>query len=228
MGEPDRQDQHIRVRYDAADRQALKIIQAIRALTAELEARRAGLKSSSGRGIAAAALRRKLINDIDRLTNLVDLAGSLPRTTLHPHTRSTLDGTLDSLRRNLSRSGRALAMDRVRALRGLAEALAHRHEVPMGKSHLLRPQFMRCVAYLTVLVDGLTAEDQEDLKTTAAAVNDLISAERARGLVCSFSGDQDLPPIDLGALDFPILADDPDDTKADALETILRSSPNAA
>lgn len=217
-----------RVRYDAADRQALTIVAAIRALSTELEGRRAQL-AKAGRSVTAASLRRRLTNDIDRLTNLVDLAGSIPRTTLHPHTRLTLDTTLDALRRNLSRCGRALAMDRVRSLRALSETLARRHEVPVGKSHLLRPQFMRCVNYLTILVEGLSAEDQEDLKTTAAAINDLIAAERLRGLIASFGDDSDLPLIDLAALDFPRLPEDAHGPAGrDAFEHILRGARGAA
>lgn len=217
-------------RYDAGDRQALKIIQAIRSLTTDLEGRRAELARSS-RTIKAAALRKRLTNDIDRLANLVDLADTLPRNTLHPHTRNTLDSTLDSLRRNLARTGRALAMERVRALRNIAETLARRKEVPMGKSHLVRPQFMRCVSYLTVLVDALAAEDQEDLKTTAAAINDLIAAERARGLICSFAGDLDLPPIDLSRLKFPLLPQEQaaeEGQSDDAFLASLQSLPSAA
>ncbi len=221
-------DQQTRVRYDAADRQALTIVSAIRSLTSELEGRRAAL-AKAGRTVKGAALRRRLVNDIDRLTNLVDLAGSIQRTTLHPHTKSTLDTTLGSLRRNLSRCGRALAMDRLRNLRDLSEALTHRHEVPMGKSHLLRPQFMRCIAYLTVLVDGLTVEDQEDLHTTAAAINDLIVAERRRGLTSSFANDADLPLIDAAALNFPTLpAGAPQCVEADDLEEIMQSAVGAA
>lgn len=224
---PDREQQG-RVRYDAADRQALTIVTAIRSLTAELEARR-GQLAKAGRSVAAATLRRRLTSDIDRLTNLVDLAGSIPRTTLHPHTRLTLDTTLDALRRNLSRCGRALAMDRIRSLRSLSETLARRHEVPVGKSHLLRPQFMRCVSYLTILVDGLTAEDLEDLKTTAAAINDLISAERFRGMISSFAGDDDLPLIDIAALDFPLLSPEAAaPAVADSFEQVMRGALGAA
>lgn len=224
------EQQQGKVRYDATDRQALTIVTAIRTLTTELEDRRAAL-AAAGPTISAAALRRRLISDIDRLTNLVDLAESLPRTTLHPHTRQTLDGTLDALRRNLSRCGRALAMERVRSLRGLAEALTKRREVPVGKSHLLRPQFMRCVSYLTILVDGLTAEDLEDLKDTAAAINDLITAERLRGLVTSFADDRDLPLIDVAALTFKELPPDPpasDEGRADSFELALRGAMGAA
>ncbi|MGC2856581.1 hypothetical protein ACM64Y_13995 [Novispirillum sp. DQ9] len=215
-------EQQGRVRYDAADRQALTIVTAIRSLTTELETRRVQL-AKAGRTVAGAALRRRLTNDIDRLTNLVDLAGSIPRTTLHPHTRLTLDTTLEALRRNLSRCGRALAMDRVRSLRSLSETLASRREVPVGKSHLLRPQFMRCVTYLTILVDGLTAEDLEDLKTTATAINDLIAAERFRGLIASFGDDHDLPLIDVAGLSFPIVAPD-DGGPADTFEAIMRGA----
>lgn len=221
-------EQQGRVRYDATDRQALTIVTAIRSLTNELEARRAQL-AKAGRTVTGAALRRRLTNDIDRLTNLVDLAGSIPRTTLHPHTRLTLDTTLDALKRNLSRCGRALAMDRIRSLRALSEALARRHEVPVGKSHLLRPQFMRCVSYLTILVDGLTAEDMEDVKTTATAINDLISAEHFRGMIASFGNDTDLPLIDVAALDFPVL---PEETAApvavDSFEQVFQGALGAA
>jgi len=221
-------EQKARVRYDASDRQALTIVGAIRSLTRELEARRAAL-TEAGRTVKAAALRRRLVSDIDRLTNLVDLAGSFPRTTLHPHTKSTLDATLGALRRNLSRCGRALAMDRVRSLRALSETLARRREVPMGKSHLLRPQFMRAVAYLTVLVDGLTAEDMEDLRSTAASINNLIAAEQQRGLTSSFDNDADLPFIDLKSLNFPILPPElPGATEPDSFEQIVRGAIGAA
>jgi hypothetical protein len=221
-------EQQARVRYDASDRQALTIVGAIRSLTSELENRRTAL-TQAGRSVKAASLRRRLVSDIDRLTNLVDLAGSIPRTTLHPHTKTTLDATLDSLRRNLSRCGRALAMDRVRSLRVLSEALTKRREVPMGKSHLLRPQFMRAVAYLTVLVDGLTVEDMEDLRTTAASINHLIAAEQRRGLTSSFDNDADLPFIELQSLNFPIVPSElPGVTEPDSFEQIMRGAVGAA
>lgn len=193
------------MRVEALDRQALDIVQAIRDVATELDRRREALrKGGDDRQLRAAALV-----DIDRLSNLVALATTLRLDALHADTRRTLDTTLDELRHRVSRLGTALTISRVRNLRRVAEVASRRHEIPVGKSFVLRRLFVRYVGYLIGLAEGLTPEHEADVREAAAAINVLILADRQRGVLGSFADDPDLAPIDVTDLTFTALDDDP-------------------
>lgn len=191
----------------ALDRQALFVAQAIRDVAAELEHRREALRGES----EDAALRTRAVDDVDRLANLVSLANSLPLKDLEPNTRRALQETLDELRRRISRLGTALTIGRIRDLRDTAECSASRHEHPLGKSYILRDQFLRYLGYLVGLAEGLTPEHEADVRSAAAAINVLIAGDTQRWALDSFGGDADPAPINMDALAFQPLDDDPSD-----------------
>jgi hypothetical protein len=183
----------------ALDRQVLYVVQAIRDVAATLEARRAAMRKAGGESPEA---RSRALDDIDRLSNLVSLATSMPQNELQAATRRALDDTLGELRHRVSRLGTALTIARIRDLRTVAEEAARRQEHPLGKSFILRRQFTRYVGYLLGLTEGLTPEHEDDVRSTAAAINALIDVDHRRGALESFADDAILPPIDMGTLAF--------------------------
>lgn len=182
------------------DRQALFVVDAIRDIATQLE-RRNSLRADDA---AAAKARSLALDDVDRLANLVSLATTLPLHELDPAIRNVLDETLDRLRRRVSHLGTALAMDKIRAIRAAAEQSVHGDGHALGKSFILRSQFVRYLGYLIGLAEGLSAEDEDDVRTAAAAVNAAIAIDH--GGVESLVGDADLPAIDMDSLTFPNLA----------------------
>lgn len=191
---------------EALDRQALYVVQAIRDVAAELERRRAIIRTL---GDEASVERTRAIDDIDRLTNLVSLANSLSRDDLQSATRQALDDTLQELRRRISRLGTALTIGRIRELRDEAEGSTIRHEHPLGKAVILRDRFVRYLGHLIGLAEGLTPEHEADLRSAAAAVNVLIAADRQKWGLTAFDHQPHLPPIDMDSVTFQSLDDDP-------------------
>ncbi len=190
-----------RTTLDSADRQALYVVQSIRDVVAILEQRRERYRNSHNDD-ERYSLRQALLDDIDRLSNLVSLLNSLPDQHLHTATRKALTNNLNHMRQRISSIGATLTLDKIRELRSLAEYSSRRHEHPLGKSFLLKERFVRHLTNLRSLVDSLSLEHAEDLRTSAVSINVLIESDRARAPVRSFYGEPDITPIALDSLAF--------------------------
>jgi hypothetical protein len=190
-----------RTTLDSADRQALYVVQSIRDVVAVLEQRRERYRNSHNDD-ERYSLRQALLDDIDRLSNLVSLLHSLPDQHLHTATRKALTSNLNHMRQRISSIGATLTLDKIRELRSLAEYSSRRHEHPLGKSFLLKERFVRHLTNLRSLVDSLSLEHAEDLRTSAVSINILIESDRARAPVRSFYGEPDITPIALDSLAF--------------------------
>jgi hypothetical protein len=190
-----------RTTLDSADRQALYVVQSIRDVVAVLEQRRERYRNSHNDD-ERYSLRQALLDDIDRLSNLVSLLNSLPDQHLHTATRKALTSNLNHMRQRISSIGATLTLDKIRELRSLAEYSSRRHEHPLGKSFLLKERFVRHLTNLRSLVDSLSLEHAEDLRTSAVSINILIESDRARAPVRSFYGEPDITPIALDSLAF--------------------------
>lgn len=188
-----------RASLQAVDRQALYVVQSIRDVIATLEKRRERYRSSHDDG-QRALLRSGLLNDIDRLSNLVALLQSLPSDQLQPATCRALQNCLDHMRDKISRMGAVLTLDKIRELRSVAEYSARRHEHPIGKSYLLRESFIRYLSYLQSLALGLSKENADDLRSSALSINSLIEKDRRKLKIPSFANDPDILLIDLKSL----------------------------
>lgn len=191
----------------AADRQALFVVQSIHDVAKSVDRRRDQYRHSSDED-ERRILRNHIMGDLERLSNLVTLLESIPEHELHPSTFKALQDCLGHLRGRVSAIGANMTLDKIRELRSQAEFSANRREHPVGKSFLLKESFLRYVEQLRSLVSGLTPENAEDLMTSAISINNLIENDLQRSPLDSFFNDPPLTPIDLSKLTFPPLADD--------------------
>jgi hypothetical protein len=153
-------------------------------------------------------LRYQLLDDIDRLSNLVNLLQSLPNSSLHSATQKALSNCLSHMRQRIASIGASLTLDKIRELRSQAEYSSRRHEHPWGKSYLLKEHFVRHLTNLRSLVDEISLEHAEDLRTSAVSINALIESDRRRTPIPSFFGEPDITPIAMESLAFGELPED--------------------
>jgi hypothetical protein len=196
-----------RTTLDSADRQALYVVQSIHDVVAALELRRERYRSSLDDG-ERMELRYQLLDDIDRLSNLVNLLQSLPNSSLHSATQKALSNCLSHMRQRIASIGASLTLDKIRELRSQAEYSSRRHEHPWGKSYLLKEHFVRHLTNLRSLVDEISLEHAEDLRTSAVSINALIESDRRRTPIPSFFGEPDITPIAMESLAFGELPED--------------------
>lgn len=193
------------------DEQAMAVMQAMRDVTRQLESRRDRLEAAPRH--RKEDLSHRVLEDVDRLANLVSLVDSVENMTLSPEVRDVLRRQLDGVRRRVTRIGLDVAVDRIRELRQAAESAEAGEAHPLGRSLMLREAFMRYVSYLRMLAAGLTEEHLEDVRASAARINQLAARDRSSPWLQAFSGDDAelVADIDLLALELETLSGDKGD-----------------
>lgn len=196
----------VRTRMNA-DRQALALVDAMNEVGRRLDRRRSALSSAHG-AYRRDALRQSLTRDLDRLSNLVSLAGDMPTGTLAPATAQEVEATVESLRGHMKHIGLEMAVERLNELHVSAREWALSGTHPLGKSLRMREEFLRYVAYLRSMSGGLSSTNRDMVADTLEAINSLIQNDRRSSWLRSFVDDEPIALIDPGVADFSIDEED--------------------
>lgn len=185
------------------DGQAQGLMRSIRELTETMERRQKRLLETKARDPSQEDM---LLDDVDRLSNLVQLAEDALDPTLATETREQIRETLQTLRQQTLALGVGLALGRIRDLRHGAEQRMRDKSHPLGKSFQYRQDFLRYINYLRNLIEALSPEYIEDIATTASAINKLIERDRETPWLRSFADDPPPALIDLQSISFEVAA----------------------
>jgi cobalamin biosynthesis Mg chelatase CobN len=192
------------------ERQALDVLTAVRDIATRLRRRRSYLQAPlSAR--RHAALREEILHDLDRLSNLVELAEDSLRPEFRRETHRAIMDTLHDLRDRNQGLGIGLAFEKIQELRDQAEQSASAAVHPLGRSIRLKDDFLRLVSYLRSLTSELSSGLNSDLQTSVQAINALIERDRRTPWLRSLdSGAAGADPdglvsyIDPGEVTFPV------------------------
>lgn len=159
------------------ERQALDVLHAVRQVAERLRQRRQLLQAPLSPA-KHAALREEILHDLDRLSNLVELAEDSLRPEFRQETHQAVLRTLNDLRDRNTGLGIGLAFEKIQDLRATAEETASATDHPLGRSLRLKDEFLRLVSYLRSLTSELSPDLNQDLQTSARSINVLIERDR--------------------------------------------------
>lgn len=159
------------------ERQALDVLYAVRGVAERLRHRRQLLQAplSPSRHVA---LREDILYDLDRLSNLVELAEESMRPEFRKETQQAILRTLTDLRDRNQGLGIGLAFEKIQELRAVAEETASASDHPLGRSLRMKDEFLKLVSYLRTLTSELSPDLNRDLQTSAHSINVLIDRDR--------------------------------------------------
>lgn len=186
-----------------ADRQATALIDAMHDIGRRLERRRAAL-SAAHDARRRDALRDALAHDLDRLSNLVSLAETVPSVELAPVTVRELDDSVRILRGRMKHIGLQMAIERLHELHASARDWTRSGTHPLGKSLHLRAEFIRYVSYLRSMSNTLSTAHCDMLADALDAINALIQNDRHSSWLRSFADDEPIALLDRSVVDFDI------------------------
>lgn len=187
----------------SADRQALALVDAMNEVGRRLDRRRSALSGAHG-AYRRDMLRQSLTRDLDRLSNLVSLAGGMPTVNLAPATAREVEETVETLRDRMKHIGLEMAVERLNELHVAAREWTLSGTHPLGKSLRMREEFLRYVAYLRAMSGGLSSTNRDMVADTLNAINVLIQHDRRSSWLCSFADDEPIALISPDVADFAI------------------------
>jgi hypothetical protein len=189
-------------RSTSIDQQMHDLLGALVTVVIDLETAHQEVEESGILPSRRQSLYEKVLSDMDRVANLLHLAESHSQTLLSEQTCRMMRHTLEDVRQRATAVGVGVALNRVRSLRRIADRSSQRHEHPLGKSFYLRDAFVDAVTLLRSLCDSLPQEHIDDLTTSAATINGLISRDRNVVWLQSFAQDEPCNLINLEVLSF--------------------------
>lgn len=192
------------------ERQALDVLYAVQDVAERLRQRRRMLHGPLS-GPRHAAVREEILRDLDRLSNLVELAEDSLRPEFREETHTAILSTLHDLRDRNQGLGIGLAFEKIQELRTRAEETAASEIHPLGRSVRLKTEFLRLVAYLRSLATELSPDLNQDLQTSVRSINAVIERDREAPWLRSLEeradagGDAALVSfIEPASVDFPV------------------------
>lgn len=182
------------------EKQAWDLIHAIRDVARSLDERREAYARAAGE--ARHGLRAALLDDVDRLSNLMQLAAATAYPELSLETRETLEHELNKLHQRTLRIGANIALERIGELHEVALAALVRREHAIGQSFPIREEFMRHLNYLQSLLVDLPADHVLSVRASAEYINALIDRDRKVPWLQPLEGDEPPPFIDIDSVQF--------------------------
>jgi hypothetical protein len=190
-----------------ADRQAMALVDAMHEVGRRLERRRIALSAAHG-AHRRDVLRAALTSDLDRLSNLVSLADSVPSNELSPATVRSLAQGVVVLRARMKHIGLEMAIERLNELHMSVREWTRSGTHPLGKSLHLRAEFIRYVTYLRSMSNSLSRANRDMLAEAVESINALIHHDRHSSWLRSFADDEPLALIDPSVVLFDATEDE--------------------
>lgn len=179
----------------------MALIDAMYEIGQRLERRRSALSAAHG-AHRRDALRDALAHDLDRLSNLVSLAETVPSAELAPVTVRELTDSVHVLRARMKHIGLEMAIERLHELHASARDWTRSGTHPLGKSLHLRAEFVRYVSYLRSMSDALSRAHCDMLADALDAINALIQNDRHSSWLRSFADDEPIALLDRSVVAF--------------------------
>lgn len=191
------------------ERQAMDVLYAVQDVAERLRRRRTLLQGPLS-GDRHRALREDILRDLDRLSNLVELAEDSLRPEFREETHRAILSTLHDLRDRNQGLGIGLAFEKIQELRTRAEETATSDVHPLGRSVTLKDEFLRLVAYLRSLATELSPDLNQDLQTSVRSINAVIERDRQTPWLRSWDDEDEAGDVSLvsfiepQSVEFPI------------------------
>lgn len=189
---------------NTSDQQVQGLLDALLSVVNQLEKAHQALEDCDGTQQEKNQLYATVLQDMERLSNLLQLVESQGRSLLTDQTCGLMDQTIDQVRQRATTVGTQVALNRVRSLQHAADRSIAQHEHPIGKSFYLRDSFINAVGLLRSLCDSLPQEHLDALHSSADRINKLITRDRTVEWLQPFRQEEPCRLIDVHALQFRV------------------------